>query len=234
MKTNISYSRSLCLLGMLSFVVTGCQSNSNKYDITPIDLGLPSGRQWAECNLGASSAEEAGDYFFWGDTQPCKHGSRYKYVTDNFYDGGGESKYLKYVNDSELGDVDSKAILDKQDDAASVMLGDTWVIPSVADIEELLTCCTWVEMTKNGVDGMLCTGPNGNSLFFPDLGHHADVFGILIMPGTWYWTNSLSMDSWFDDRFAYAMSINHTSEGTKIELDSEYRTSGAFIRPVKH
>ena len=124
--------------------------------------------------------------------------------------------------------------MDEQDDAASVMLGDSWTIPSVADIEELLKYCTWTETTKNGIEGMLCIGPNGNRLFFPDLGHHADVFGMLIMPGTWYWTNSLSKDRWSDDRFAYAMAINHQSEGTKVEIESQYRALGGFIRPVKH
>ena len=33
-----------------------------------VDLGLPSGKKWAKCNLGASSEEEYGLYFQWGDT----------------------------------------------------------------------------------------------------------------------------------------------------------------------
>ena len=33
-----------------------------------VDLGLPSGTKWATCNVGASSPEEYGDYFAWGET----------------------------------------------------------------------------------------------------------------------------------------------------------------------
>ena len=33
-----------------------------------VDLGLPSGNLWATCNVGASSPEQAGLYFAWGET----------------------------------------------------------------------------------------------------------------------------------------------------------------------
>ena len=33
-----------------------------------VDLGLPSGLLWATCNVGASSPEQAGLYFAWGET----------------------------------------------------------------------------------------------------------------------------------------------------------------------
>ena len=33
-----------------------------------VDLGLPSGLLWAECNLGAAKPEEYGDYYAWGET----------------------------------------------------------------------------------------------------------------------------------------------------------------------
>lgn len=35
-----------------------------------IDLGLPSGLLWADCNVGASSPEGYGEYFAWGETAP--------------------------------------------------------------------------------------------------------------------------------------------------------------------
>lgn len=229
----IGYMPLLCLV-VIAVLMTGCQTNVKKQSVTAIDLGLPSGCLWAESNLGASSCEGAGHYFFWGDTDPCEKGSRYKYVGDGHYTRGGDERYLKYVTDSEWGIVDGKVIMELQDDAANTMLGDSWSIPTVADFNELLTYCTCREDVRNGVEGVSFIGPNGNSIFFPDLGHHADVFGILIMPGTSFWSNSLSTDDWFDDRFAFAMSINHTSKGTEIEIGSEYRTMGYSIRPVKH
>ena len=33
-----------------------------------IDLGLPSGTLWAKCNLGASTPQETGKYYAWGET----------------------------------------------------------------------------------------------------------------------------------------------------------------------
>ena len=35
-----------------------------------VDLGLPSGLEWASFNLGASKPEEYGDYYAWGETKP--------------------------------------------------------------------------------------------------------------------------------------------------------------------
>ena len=32
-----------------------------------IDLGLPSGTEWASCNVGCEKPEDAGDYFNWDD-----------------------------------------------------------------------------------------------------------------------------------------------------------------------
>lgn len=195
-----------------------------------VDLGLPSGCLWAECNLGASSSEEAGNWFFWGDPTPCKKGSRYKYVNDYFYDGGGESQLFKYVTDSENGAVDGKTIIEPQDDAAYVTLGSAWSIPTVADFEELLKNCTWSETVKNGVDGVEFVGPNGNSLFFPDFNGSYNTSFDMLLGYTDYWTQSLSSD----DRLAYAFQIKHTSEGTELEIDWDYRESGGLIRPVKH
>ena len=35
-----------------------------------VDLGLPSGIKWATYNVGATTPEEYGDYFAWGETEP--------------------------------------------------------------------------------------------------------------------------------------------------------------------
>ena len=37
-----------------------------------VDLGLPSGTKWATCNVGATSPEESGLFFQWGDTKGYK------------------------------------------------------------------------------------------------------------------------------------------------------------------
>ena len=37
---------------------------------TSVDLGLPSGLQWATCNIGGGCPEDYGDYFAWAETSP--------------------------------------------------------------------------------------------------------------------------------------------------------------------
>lgn len=46
-----------------------------------VDLGLPSGLKWATCNVGATTPEEYGDYFAWGEVEPKEtySWSTYKY-----------------------------------------------------------------------------------------------------------------------------------------------------------
>ncbi len=50
-----------------------------------VDLGLPSGTLWATCNVGASSPEEFGDYFAWGEITPkvIYYWDTYKYISDS-------------------------------------------------------------------------------------------------------------------------------------------------------
>ena len=45
-----------------------------------VDLGLPSGLKWADRNVGATSPEEYGSYFQWGDTEGFTHG-RHEMIT---------------------------------------------------------------------------------------------------------------------------------------------------------
>ena len=41
------------------------KTNGHEY----VDLGLPSGTLWATRNVGASSPEDYGDYYAWGETE---------------------------------------------------------------------------------------------------------------------------------------------------------------------
>ena len=48
-----------------------------------VDLGLPSGLLWYSVNLGATSPEQYGDYYAWGETRPKSdyRCSTYRYCT---------------------------------------------------------------------------------------------------------------------------------------------------------
>lgn len=119
-----------------------------------LDLGLPSGNLWATCNVGASSPEEYGDYFSYGETSTKL---AYEIKTSKFYPG------KTTVNPMTI--VDS--ISGTEYDAARMNLGEGWVTPTKKDFEELGEYCTFEESDYCGIEGVYVTGPNGNRLFFP-------------------------------------------------------------------
>ena len=111
------------------------ESDTNEY----VDLGLPSGLLWAKYNIGATSEEEAGLYFQWGDTQgytaeQVGDGEGLKAFTwkDYKWSVDGSSSNLSKYNAS-----DSKTVLDPEDDAAHVNMGGNWRMPTLEEYNEL-------------------------------------------------------------------------------------------------
>lgn len=134
-----------------------------------VDLGLPSGLKWATCNVGATTPEEYGDYFAWGETESKDYYdfSTYKYCNGDRY------SMTKYCVDSYYGTVDNKTTLELTDDAARVNWGGNWRMPTRAEQDELRNSsnCTWTRTTQNGVKGYKVTSKkNGNSIFLPAAG----------------------------------------------------------------
>lgn len=126
------------------------------YSITPgecIDLGLSV--KWASRNLGASSIEEYGELYSWGEVETKKKYSKNKYWEKN-------NKYLQ-----QKGIIDVYNNLTKEYDVASQKLGGKWRMPTVIEMEELIKKCSWFQRTCNGVNGYLVQGPNGNTIFLP-------------------------------------------------------------------
>lgn len=126
---------------------------------TAIDLGLSV--KWANMNVGASKPEDYGDYFAWGETTPK---TTYDQENYKWYDSG----FTKY------NETDGMTTLELSDDAAHANWGGTWRMPTVKELEELNTSCSWTWTTQNDVNGYLVTGPNGNSIFFPAAGYLKD------------------------------------------------------------
>ena len=153
-----------------------------------VDLGLPSGLLWATRNVGATSPEDYGDYFAWGETQPKEV---YDWSTYIYCNGDGR-QLTKYCNNSVFGYngfTDNLTILQPGDDAATANYGGR--TPTKEEWQELLdnTTATWT--TQNGVNGQLFTGTNGNSLFLPAASCRWDSN----IPGGgnygYYWSSSL-------------------------------------------
>ena len=125
-----------------------------------VDLGLPSGLKWATCNVGASSPEQAGLYFAWGETTG--------YTAEQVKSGERSFDDASYTGPS----VSSNLTLEQ--DAAHVNLGGTWRMPTKDEYQELLDNCdaVWTDdYNGTGVAGRVFTSKvNGNSVFFPAAG----------------------------------------------------------------
>lgn len=125
-----------------------CPDNNHPH---MIDMGLPSGTKWACCNINASKPQQWGGYYAWGETTEKEEYS--------------QSTCLHYGEN--LGNI----ISGTNYDAAHVIWGKGWVMPTVADAEELMNNCKYEWMTFNETPGALFTASNGNKIFMPGAGN---------------------------------------------------------------
>ena len=193
-----------------------------------VDLGLSV--KWAIFNVGATSPEDYGDYFAWGETEPKE-----KYSWTNYkWCNGTDRTMTKYCTNSQYGAngfTDGKTILEPEDDAAQVQWGDKWRMPTKDEMQELFDNCTWTEETRNGINGYIVTGPNGNSIFLPRAGfYNYDEFGDGLQYKdirAYYWTNTRTID--LQGR-AYDLGLNTLQAAYGIVNNT--RRLGFPIRPV--
>lgn len=194
----------------MSFIENGDSTlNGHKY----VDLGLPSGTLWAECNIGAQNSREVGDFFAWGEieTKEAYTWETYKYCN------GSESSLTKYNTEAEHGEnPDSLTVLDDSDDVAFVLWGDSWHIPSPLQYEELRYYCNILYEAQGKMEGFRVIGPNGKEIFLP---RESLILG-------WYWANSLSRST--SPHFASGWSLSYAYQRSSTK--QRYRKG--MIRPV--
>lgn len=181
-----------------------------------VDLGLSV--KWATCNIGASSPEEYGDYFAWGETETKDDYSWESYKWCN----GTQNTITKYCTDENVGNVDGRTILTLSDDVAHVKWGNNWRMPTQDEISELVNNCTLQETTQKGVKGYLIISNNGNSIFVP-------IAGIRV--GTDIYTQ-------YDHYWSSTLDINNNKGANRFYHYSPYwayakRCWGFPVRPVK-
>ena len=191
-----------------------------------VDLGLPSGLLWATRNVGATSPEDYGDYFAWGETTPKEVYTWNTYI----HCIGGYNQLTKYCNDSSFGFddfTDSLTILQPGDDAATANYGGR--TPTNWEWQELMNNTESIRTTRNGVNGLLFTGTNGNSLFLPDAGYRRN--SSLYLAGDWgiYWSSSLHTD--YSDYLAW--NSNFSFYSGYMEVDRSNRYYGLSVRAVR-
>lgn len=184
-----------------------------------VDLGLSV--KWANYNVGATSPEEYGGYYAWGEIEE-----------KGYYDFGcykwcyGSSDFMtKYCVNSNNGTVDGKYVLESEDDVASVAWGGDWRMPTSAEQRELREKCSWEWTTFNGVNGHKVTGPNGNSIFMPATGFKSwDSYYNYNDCGS-YWSSTVCG---FYTNHAYSLYISES--GNSCFRDT--RNYGFSVRPV--
>lgn len=193
-----------------------------------VDLGLSSGTIWAGWNVGATSAEQCGDYYAWGETKTKKEYSNFNYF--DLKNGADFEDFTTYYNEGG-----KTSIRCSNRDVAWVKWGHQWAIPTKDQADELVRECTWTWMKYNGANGFAVTGPNGKSLFLPAAGEHytgldssqKDVNEVIsVGEQAWYWTSELSKEY---SASAYILSFVQK----KAEVDTEWRTNGMSVRPVR-
>lgn len=124
-----------------------------------IDLGLPSGRLWADRNVGAESETDYGLYFQWGDVVGYTDASHSTWETCPGNDGKStyNKKSIKAWDTENLhrvtGMKHSTKILNPEADAATVNMGDKWKTPTIEDCTELMTNTRYEYAVINGVKG---------------------------------------------------------------------------------
>ena len=191
-----------------------------------VDLGLPSGNLWAKCNLGASSPEQYGDYYAWGETKPKQE---YTYPNHKWYKEGAPSLgFTKYNNE------DGKLTLEDEDDAVIQNLGKGWRTPSLADFRELTNqkYTTIEKTTLNGVAGyQIKSKKNGKSIFIPFAGFRNDKPKTREISSSEEvaicMTNQRRIDNQVFNCWTFAF------EQDRVRRYGKRRPDGISIRPVK-
>ncbi len=191
-----------------------------------VDLGLPSGNLWAECNLGASSPEAYGDYYAWGEVEP-----KQVYTNSNhkwYKEGAPSLGFTKYNNE------DGKLMLEDEDDAVIQKLGNGWRTPTLADFRELTNqkYTTIEKTTLNGVAGYKITSKkNKKSIFIPFAGFKNDKPQTREISSDQTvavcMTNQRRIDNQVFNCWTFAFELD------RIRRYGKRRYDGISIRPVK-
>lgn len=191
-----------------------------------VDLDLPSGLLWATCNVGADSPEEYGDYFAFGEIQPKNDytWSNYQYCNGNY---NQITKYCANTSYGYNGFVDYLFILLPEDDVATVNWGENWRMPTKYEWRELFQNTTPSWTAQNGVNGILFTASNGNTLFLPATGYQQGNFFYGVGNHANYWSSTVNTDN-----SCYADVFFLNSSGHSYSLNNCYRYYGQPVRPV--
>ena len=181
-----------------------------------VDLGLPSGTQWATRNVGALKPEDCGNYYSWAEIETKE---TYLWTTYIWNTPGGTITINKYNAEDNITEMLP------EDDAACVNYPEGRT-PSDEQLEELIANCAYEWTQLNGVNGMLLTGPNGNTMFLPAAGYQFQGESGVGVQGN-YWTRTINPNTnWHGAKKLYFTSSVFQAGGSD-------RSIGYSVRAVR-
>lgn len=221
MKKNLLNWMTILMVAIVSVAFVSCgdddddSGNNNgtnnketaKSPADAVDLGLSV--KWASCNVGATKDSEVGNFYLWGET---------------------ETKGYYYDDSYTLDETTLPTnIANTQYDVAHVKWGGKWRMPTETELRELISCESR-KITRNGREGYMFYGKNGNTIFLPATGMaykseitHDGVQG-------WYWSSIKDPYGYYPAAIAALTFDFNYNEGPYIyEI---LTTRGAVVRPV--
>ena len=119
-----------------------------------VDLGLSV--MWATYNVGASSLEEFGEYYAWGETTPYNNFTNINYFWSHY-------------------PCSPDRVIASIYDAATVNWGDQWRMPTYEEQQELSNGCKWIwveNLDNSNVSGYVGVSlKNNKCIFLPASGY---------------------------------------------------------------
>ena len=198
------------------------------------------GPYWADRNVGASSPEDYGLYFWWGDTVGYRQSTfslTGEYIANAFSFNFTTSNCPTYkknigtlLSEGWIVNNNGTYVLAPSHDAAHVHWGGAWRMPTYQELYDLcFNKCDWTWTTQNGVKGYVVRGRGdyaSNSIFLPcaGLGYETSLYG----SGSYgfYWSSVPDSD--------YSGTAGHLNFGSGHHYMSHaYRDSGFSVRPVQ-
>jgi hypothetical protein len=188
-----------------------------------VDLGLSV--LWAAWNVDATSPEEYGGYYAWGETSTKSDYTIGNYIhrerADYDHDHSGDDCQCweyKFIGNEISG---------TQYDVAHVKWGDGARMPTSAEVAELISYCTFEYGHYNGSMGTYVTGPNRNSIFLPCAGYRY-YGGLDFSDLGYFWSGTLVKDG---TRYRAYCLCSYLFDGDR---EAHSRQHGLSVRPVKY
>ncbi len=200
------------LTAFSALFMVSCDDDDDDYEVTTlvgevvtynghkaVELGGTSGILWA--------TENVSDALAWGETA-----EKSDYSLDT---------YSVYSYNS----TDKLTTLESTDDVATQSWGGEWRMPTLSEMQELLTYCTWTWTDNyNGQSGYIVGGMS-NTIFFPAAGYHDGTATNYDGIYGYYWVSTLK-----DYDNAQCLIFQSNYGGVYTSTDVRYK--GFCVRPV--